>query len=166
MAELKLPLRLASKHDLIGLQREVDQLLNEQLQARVSAASAGVQRKTSNPSAILGELLHLNNLQHNEADLGRIKQDLADLREHAPVVRLSFASEPSHEVLVKLAEWFRRQVDPQLFLQIGVQPSIAGGVVVHTDKRRYDLSLRQQLLSKNELFIKAQSVLCHPAAHR
>lgn len=155
MAELKLPLGLASKHDLIGLQREVDQLLNEQLQARVSATSAGVRRNISTPSLILGELLHLSGLQQTEADLAQVKLSLGALREHAPVVRLSFASEPSHEVVVKLAEWFRRQVDARIFLQIGVQPSIAGGVVVHTDKRRYDLSLRQELLSKNELFIKA-----------
>ena len=60
---------------------------------------------------------------------------------------MAFAGEPDQESLEKLISWFRKETHPHIFIQVGIQPMLAGGVILRTPKNRYDFSIRTALLS-------------------
>jgi F0F1-type ATP synthase delta subunit len=79
------------------------------------------------------------------------------LLQKAPVMHMSFASEPSGAFMNKLIVWLRANMHPQMFVSVGLQPSIAAGCIVRTANRQFDFSLRQALEDQKETFIKSIS---------
>lgn len=144
---LKLPTAIASKRDIIKIQREIERLMDERLQHNITKEQTGNLREMSNPSRLLKQLLELNEIVDEGDNLRKLMQNLESVRQTAPSVRISFASEPEHAVFEKVVEWFRREIDASLLVQVGVQPSIAGGCIVQTSANRYDFSLRTHLLN-------------------
>jgi hypothetical protein len=82
------------------------------------------------------------------ADRQRLTNQLQFVRRTAPVVQISFASEPSKPALRVLVRWFRENGHPNTLMAVGVQPNIAGGCVVRTATREFDFSL-QKLFQQN-----------------
>jgi hypothetical protein len=80
---------------------------------------------------------------------------LMDIREHAPSVQVSFASNPSAAMIEKLVQWFRREAHPYTMIQTGLQPSLAAGCMLRTPNRIFDLSLRKKLDEQKPLLIEA-----------
>ncbi len=76
-----------------------------------------------------------NNRQH-------LAQQLTKIRDHAPIVHISFAAEPAPKVTEALLGWLRSNIHSYMLLQIGLQPSIAAGCILRTPNKIFDLSLR------------------------
>ncbi len=79
---------------------------------------------------------------------------LNDLNNKAPVLHMSFASEPSAAFMNKLVLWLRDNIHPQVLVRIGLQPSVAAGCIVRTANKQYDFSLRQSLENQKPLLIE------------
>ena len=144
---LSLPTALTSKRDVLKIRREIERVLEALVQFRVAKTTAGVDRDLPTLSKRLMLLLEVNNLKLEEQSIRQIDKVLEEVYTSAPQVRVSFASEPDQESLEKLVAWFRREAHPATFLQVGIQPMLAGGCVLRTPMHRYDFSLRTKLES-------------------
>ena len=84
---------------------------------------------------------------------------LQRILKEAPVVHISFATDPSSAFVTKIVSWFRQNIHPLVLVQVGLQPSIAAGCVVRTANHQYDLSLRKHFAAQRPLLItKLQSM--------
>jgi F0F1-type ATP synthase delta subunit len=101
----------------------------------------------------LAELNDANLLQ--AAERQRLVAFLKSLQQHAPVLHISFASEPSAAFTAKIVEWLRANISQFVLVQIGLQPSIAAGCVVRTTNKSFDFSLRKNLAKNRNLLINA-----------
>jgi hypothetical protein len=139
-----LPLSVMGPADLQRLKREheaVDDWMRQE-----ELRKPGEKVKPPKTSRSLDELVGMNgaNLQDpaSRAKLGRILQKILD---HAPLMHISFANEPTSAFMGKILEWLRGNVSPYVLVQVGLQPSIAGGCVIRSGSKYYDFSLRQHL---------------------
>lgn len=92
------------------------------------------------------------NLLH-PADRTRLIKYLADLIEHAPVLHISFASEPSAAFMSKLVIWLRDNIHPEVLVHLGLQPSIAAGCIVRTANKQFDFSLNRSFEEQRGLLV-------------
>jgi F0F1-type ATP synthase delta subunit len=90
-----------------------------------------------------------------DTDRQRLQAFLASLQQHAPVLHISFASEPSAAFTAKIVEWLRANISKYVLVQIGLQPSIAAGCVVRTTNKSFDFSLRKNLANNRGLLLEA-----------
>lgn len=79
----------------------------------------------------------------SSTDRQRLTNQLQFVRRTAPVVQMSFASEPSKQALRALVSWFRKNGHPNTLVAVGVQPNISGGCVVRTASKEFDFSLQK-----------------------
>jgi hypothetical protein len=151
--ELVLPLRVISQGDAMRLKRELEALNDYVHQSQLR--DSGAELKTlPKPSLALNDLAQENNLnllksEDREAAIGF----LAQLVENAPIIHISFASEPSSTFMTKITRWFRDQIDPRILLNVGLEPSIAAGFTLRTLNHYHDFSLRQQFSDQRELLL-------------
>lgn len=152
--ELKLPNTVGSRRDIIHMQREIERLLEEHLQHDIAKEQTGELRGVSKPTAMVRETLRANDMKSDTQQLKELSQKLEAVMQRAPRIRIAFANEPDSNTYEKIVGWFRREIHPDVLLQIGVQPTIAGGCIVQAGQHRYDFSLRKRLLDKTNLFVK------------
>ena len=155
--ELKLPVSIGSKHDLIRVQREIEQLTESYLQHDIASKQAQQERNIPPASTMLNELLKLNGLKISTDVLQQLPQKLEAIHQYAPRIRVAFASEPTEAIYHKVVSWFRQEINASVLVQVGVQPSIGGGCVVQTHSNRYDFSLRRRLFEQSPLLIKVMN---------
>lgn len=74
----------------------------------------------------------------------RLLSELRSIKEHAPVLQITFASDPEPEILMQLVSWIRQNLHPTALISVGLQPAIVGGCIVRTPDHIYDFSLRNQ----------------------
>lgn len=103
------------------------------------------------------DLLQNDDRQHLAALLESVQQ-------HAPVVHISFAAEPSAAFTAKIVAWFRGNISQYTLLQVGLQPTIAAGCVVRTTNKMFDFSLRRSLRDKRQLLVDSMHSLAPAAA--
>lgn len=134
---LNLPDAVVSPYDFGQIQRELhalDQFLTASKASSklpfVSPALQSVMKATS-----------VNPLSAD--DRMRLANQLLFVRRTAPVVQISFASEPSKQALRPIVRWFRQNGHSNTLLSVGVQPKLAGGCVVRTASKEFDFSLQQ-----------------------
>jgi F0F1-type ATP synthase delta subunit len=149
---LKLPVLIVGTSDVTRLRREVE-ALNDYLH------EAGLRKvqSTSLPklSRLLESMAQENDLNLlTEADRNFLQAFLEKLLKSAPMVRISFAVDPSSAFMSKIVTWFRTNIDPNTLVQIGLQPTIAAGCVVRTSNHYYDLSLRKFFAQHADLLVK------------
>lgn len=151
--DLKLPIILNSKQDITHVHRE--------LRAFLDAVEQSIVRK-DNPiqypaiTATLRAIATENKIDlRDQAACEKLLIELEELKEKAPSVHLSFPSDPTQEVMQKLIIWFRKEVNPRIIIQVGLQPSIAAGVVLRTPNKQFDFSLRQHLYRNRNLLREA-----------
>jgi F0F1-type ATP synthase delta subunit len=163
MSELALPLTLTGKKELVQVQRELETLIEQMIADRVVKNELGQRRPLSPLSSIANELITLNGIAVDSKAIADLIKQLQTIRDSAPMLRLSFASEPDRESIVKIVSWFRKEIYPGLLLQIGIQPTIVGGCIVQTPGNRYDFSLRRHILGSTDKFraILAKEVFGH-----
>jgi hypothetical protein len=142
---LFVPPLITSPSDVTRLRREILALDNylEQESLRTPGAP---QAKLPKTSRLLDELATSNGLNLLEkATRQHLTDFLTDVYEHAPVVHISFATDPSSAFMQKVVQWFRQNIHPSVLVRIGLQPTIAAGCVVRTTNQYFDFSLRQHL---------------------
>ncbi len=150
--EVKLPVSAITILDLGKLERELNAIDDFAIQS--SVRSPGQQPKLPKISRSLEELARLNGVNLLvEADRNRLAKMLTDLRENAPIVHMSFADDPPSSFLVRMITWFRSEIHPQIFLQIGLQPDIAAGCIIRTANKQFDFTLRKYFDAHRQLLI-------------
>jgi hypothetical protein len=124
--------------------------------ATAPAPSAGKQPALPRVSRLLDALAtdnHLNLLQPGD------RKQLADFLKHteksAPVVHISFATDPSSAFTAKIVTWLRASIAPDVLLEVGLQPTIAAGAILRTTNKVFDLSLRERFSDSDAVLLEA-----------
>lgn len=141
--ELKLPTSIASRKDVIRLHREIRSFIDITTQSIMRHDNPVKYPPISEQLRALAvtNQIDMRDPKNCEAMLKKVDE----IKEHAPSVHISFPVEPSAEILERLVVWFRKEVDPYIVIQVGLQPTIAAGVVVRTPNHQFDFSLRRHL---------------------
>lgn len=149
-----LPVSIATLVDVGRLQRELAEISETMLQLEVREPGSKV--KMPKTSRLFDQVIEANdlNLLH-EKDRDFIKQALENIHNKAVVLHMSFAADPSATFVEKLIAWLRKEIDPYVLITIGLQPNIGAGCVVRTTNKYFDLSIRQDFLSKRNLLLEA-----------
>ncbi|HVC36484.1 MAG TPA: hypothetical protein VNE40_03540 [Candidatus Dormibacteraeota bacterium] len=150
----KLPSLAASPADIQRLKRETESL-DEYLAQAALRNSEQNSSKLPKTSRLLDELAQINSL--NLLQTNSRQQLLAFLESvgQAPVLHISFATDPSSAFLNKIVIWLRQNIHPFVLVRIGLQPSIAAGCIVRTPNHYYDFSLRQHFTKQRSLLIQS-----------
>lgn len=142
--QFKLSSQIITITDFKRLMRETKQV-NEVLH-QASIRKSGDSLELPRGSKALDAVCEENKLNLlKQDDRSQLLDTITQIDKHAPVMHLSFATSPADEFLHKLVEWFREQIHPHVLLQVGIQPSIAGGCTLRTPSKYFDFSLRQYL---------------------
>lgn len=143
-ANVHVPSLITSPADVSRLRREITALDNYLEQESLRAG--GQQVKLPKTSRVLDELAIANKLNLlDKATRQSLAAFLEDLAKNAPVVHISFASDPSSAFMQKIVHWLRENINPSILVRVGLQPNIAAGCVVRTTNKYFDFSLRQYL---------------------
>lgn len=149
---LLLPAGLSTQSDLSHVTRELEKL-DEFLRAS-AIRQPGSPMQLPKSSKLFEELVagsKLNMLQAEDREY--LLKSLTWLREHGPVLHMSFSSEPSTIFVEKLTNWLRKNISPFVLLQIGLRPNIGAGCVVRTTNKYFDFSLRKHFLAQRDLLM-------------
>lgn len=161
-AKIVLPMALASPADVTRLRRGAGDLASYLQKLKLQQEKSG-EASESLPrphSGLLAEFASANDLNLSKInDCRKAETMLTELLTLAPVIHISFASEPSSGFLQKITDWFRVNVNPLTLITVGLQPSVAAGCYLRTTNRYFDLSLRRRLADKRELLINELSEL-------
>lgn len=128
----------------------------QELRGIIDVAEQNNLRQTSSAtlpeiSGLLKELATENNVNLASTDESQKLLKLIELvRDKAVQIHVSFAAEPPVDIMKKLIVWFRSEINPKTIINVGLQPSIAAGVVVRTPNKLFDFSLRQHLISNQD----------------
>lgn len=152
-SNVRLPLFVMSMVDISRLQRELQAIDNFMVQSVVR--KAGQQPDLPRTSRNLEEFAKANGFNLLlEPDRRQSSQLLAALHDGgAPIIHMSFASDPSAAFLTRLITWLRSEIHPLVLLQIGLQPSIAAGCIIRTRNKYFDFSLRKDITRRQQLLI-------------
>lgn len=151
-AQLQLPVGVVTRADVARLAFETEAVDNFLRQASIREAGTALQIPKA--SRLFDEIVSVNKLNMlQEADRQRLFQFLQTIRTKAPVLHMSFSTDPSPLFQQRLITWIRQQMHPFALIQIGLQPSIGAGCVVRSTNKYYDFSLRQRFTDKRMLLI-------------
>jgi hypothetical protein len=150
---IQLPLSVVGRVDVGRLLREIEALDNYLTTEAVRAP--GAQPRLPKTSQLLEELRVQNKINIlKETERLKLRNFLESARTEAPVLHMSFSTDPSPLFVRNLIKWLRREIHPLTLLQVGLQPTIGAGAVVRTTNRQFDLSLRQKFTEKRDVLIK------------
>jgi len=151
-AILTLPINVTGRMDVGRLVREVEALDNFLEQA--SVRKPGTPMQMPKTSKLLDEMIEHNKVNALvEDDRRRLLQFLITVRAKAPILHMSFSSDPPPMFTQKLVAWLRDNVHPLVLLQVGLQPNIGAGCVVRTTNKYFDLSLKQHFAKQHPLLM-------------
>ena len=151
--ELKLSSAVVSPVDINRLKREIEALEDFFLSAQ--ARSAGTSVQPPKVTFMLEQLARDN--KHNLFDgshRAALKAGLEAVNKTASVLHVSFATEPSQRITETVLGWLRSNIHPQALLVIGLQPTIAAGMVLRTPNKIFDMSLRTHLQKQEGYLVK------------
>ncbi len=157
-SDFTLPANVVSKIDIAHLVREAERLDGE-LTTVSTRAQAGVSDDTTlSVSERFTQFLQVNQLQFKDSrERSEVIRQLRLLKDKAPVIHMTFATEADPESLGQLALWLRQSVHPQAVIATGLQPALVAGVYLRTPNHVHDLSLRAKLQGSRDLLIKELS---------
>lgn len=149
-----LPDGVATIGDVGRMQRELAEVDNFLGQANVRQPGAPtVLPKTSQ---IFTELVASNTLNLLvQKDRDELASFLQALRMNAPVVHMSFSSEPSPLFGQKMVTWIRKNLHLYGLLQIGLVPGMGMGAMVRTTNKIYNFGLKDRFIQKKPLLMEA-----------
>lgn len=149
-----LPVQVFGVVEVRRLSREleaVDEYLHQANLREGGSKQGGLLPKVSRLLDATASENHLNLLQSD--DRQQLAKALKQTLEQAPVVHMSFASDPSALFLEKIVGWLRDNVHPLVLIRLGLQPSIAAGCVLRTANRAFDFSLRHHFTEQRDLLL-------------
>jgi F0F1-type ATP synthase delta subunit len=148
---LKLPTTLVNQTDLARVLRELNSLNDFFTEARIR--SGGTAMNMPKLSRLLDQLARENSVNLlDESERSNLFTSLQAIAKSAPKMHLSFAAEPSFKALEQILIWLRQNIHPHSLVQVGLQPAIAGGCVLRTANKVFDMSLRSNL-KKQETYL-------------
>lgn len=139
-----LPIEIVSDSDLNRLVRELKSLNDYFLNA--TARKGGTVIQPPRVTRMLNSIA--NELQYNlleESKRQKLIDELKTIGTNAPLMHISFATEPSPKALERILVWLRSNIHPYTLLQVGLRPTIAAGCVLRTPNKVFDMSLRSYL---------------------
>lgn len=151
---LTLPATVIGLTDVTRLQRESETLDEYLRQATLRKGGSSIELPKI--PVMLDDVAtenHLNLLQ--AADRKKLADFLQLLQTKAPVVHMSFASEPSTEFTSKIVTWLRMNIHPMMLVQVGLQPLLAAGCTLRTTNKVFDFSLRQHFVRNRQMLVDA-----------
>lgn len=151
---LALPTSVVGPADVARLERELEDVNDFLHQASLRQQAHKVE-ELPRTSRLLEELATANKLnlllaEHRQ----QLSRYLRAIDTNAPVITISFASDPSPTFTNKIVDWLRSNIHPHLLVRIGLQPTLAAGCVVRTATHVYDLSLRNHLEHQQPNLVK------------
>lgn len=154
--QLMLPASVISRVDMTRLVRDLE-AVDDSLEAQKARREGESGRyRLPNMSQVLNDFLTINKLDiMNDRVRMDLKSQLRKLKEHAPVLHMTFATEADPESLQQLAAWIRRELHPLALISVGLQPSLVGGVYLRTPNHVHDFSLRNHMKDSRQLIVTA-----------
>lgn len=160
LAQFILPQALIGHSDLVRLLRELEQVDNnlESQKAKKTATSGNYRLPPM--SQALTDFLELNKIDiksdHVRMDL---KAQLRKVKDHAPVMHMTFATEADRESIEYLTAWIRKELHPQTLISVGLQPSLIAGVYIRTPNHVHDFSVRAHMKDSRSLIVESLEAL-------
>lgn len=157
-----LPPSTVSKIDVARLLHEVEWIDNELTTKSVRSKAGSSNHVEPILSEQLADFLEQNKLTLLDMvsrERGYLIKQLRLLKDAAPVVHMTFASQADSESLANLTAWLRESVHPQAVIMAGLQPALVAGVYLRTPNRVFDLSLRSQLEGGHGTLVKELEAL-------
>ena len=155
---LTLPIQIVSSADISHLLRELETLEDFLRQAAIRSPGSSSSTNLPSTSRVLDDFGTTNKLNWlRPADRQAAIHFLTELKAYAPVIHISFASDPSAAVTGKIITWFRANVHPEALLRIGLEPSLAAGCEVRTANKVFDFSIRRRFTEQRAMLIQELS---------
>ncbi len=151
--DIHLPTGVVSMGDARRLRRELAAMedLLQAIRLRTNSPVAKMPRL----SRALEEYASTNRLNFLLPDDRRRATEFMDsVLKHAPVMRVSFATEASRKFTTEFVLWLRANFHPDMLVEIGLEPNIAAGCVVRTTNKVFDFSLIKHLEAQQPLLMK------------
>lgn len=147
-----IPIQIVTKTDVSRLIKELNQI-DEFLQ-QVSIHQPGSTMKLPKSSDLLNYTAEMNRLNLlNEKSRATLSAMLNSLKSSAPIIHLSFSTNPTSNFIEKILQWLRSEVNAQILLNVGLQPEIGAGCIVRGNSLFLDLSLRNHFFKKRDFLI-------------
>lgn len=151
-AQIALPFSAVTRADIGRLLRETESVDNFLKQAAIREPGTAV--KLPRTSRLYDEVVASNKLNMlQEDDRRKLYAVLQKIYKEAPVLHMSFGTDPSPVFLHRLVGWIRQNIHPQALLQIGLVPNIGAGCVVRTNNKFFNFSLRQRFTEARPMLI-------------
>jgi F0F1-type ATP synthase delta subunit len=142
--EFKLPLSVVSAGDLARIRRELSNL--DEYFISSAARRGGQPNQPPRLTRPLDQIARDNRINLlDEPHRKALVEQLTKVEQSAPVLHVSFANEPPVKIVERILAWLRENIHPLAMLQVGLQPSIAAGIVLRTPNKVFDMSLRKHL---------------------
>jgi hypothetical protein len=149
-----LPLSIIQPVDIGHLLRELNQI-DEQLRQDAIRGEGGAHKKEDADiklSPDLDDLVKQANLSIQEQKTRtQLIEYLEHIKKDAPLIHISFGSEPSRSFLTKVTAWLRKEIDPNILVVVGLDPSIGAGSIVRTPNHVFDFSLSTRLKKNHSI---------------
>lgn len=157
LPEFTVPLQIVSPADVTRLRREIA-ALNDFMRQNELRGQPGA--RLPRTSRLMEELTIANKLDLASLETRKnLDAFLADLLARAPVIHISFSTDPSSAFMDKIVQWFRTSIHPSILIRVGLQPNIAVGCVVRTTNQYFDLSLKENFKKhRGELMQRLEAV--------
>lgn len=149
------PPALTGRADLSRLLRELEVIDNdlESQRARATDKSQGYHLPTM--SQAMSDFLELNKVDMaNDHARMQLTTNLRKLKDRAPVIHMTFATEADPQSLGQIVAWARKELHPQALISVGLQPSLIGGVYVRTPNHVHDYTIRANMKKSREILTK------------
>ena len=163
--EFRLPPTMIGKAHLAQLIRELEGVENDLESQKANNLAKDDAGKTADlrvptMSKALAECIELNQADIIDSQQRmKFKKMLGSIKNKAPVMHFTFASDPDGESLQKLVDWVRKEIHPRALISVGVQPALVGGVYLRTPNHVHDFTLRALLHDKRDIIVKELEAL-------
>ena len=150
MSEYKLkglPKQISNLSQIYQLISFIDSAISEKRSVE-AANKAGIKAKITKIE--LPEMMQYffeDSIEWNH--LSELKKQLEGIISSSPTVTLTLSGIPSNKFKTKMVSWLRT-INPFVLVEIIVDESIIGGVILKTDKKRIDLSISSVLLGNKD----------------
>ena len=145
-----LPPTLVSKIDVSRLVNEAEKVDLELTGLEVRAKTGAAEGSKPVMSDQLNEFITKNDITlDNSQKRSELIKQLHLLKDHLPVIHMTFAVTADRDSLQQLANWLRASIHPQAVIEVGLQPALVAGVYLRTANQVKDLSVRGVLQARH-----------------
>lgn len=150
--KFQLPVAVITRGDVGRLVKEAEAIDNFLADAAIRRPGDSVQLPRA--SRLLEETVSVNKLNLlQKPDRQRLSVFLQQVFKEAPILHISFNTDPSAIFQQKITVWIRQHIHPFVLLQIGLNPTIGAGCVMRTTNKYFDFSLRHRFAEQRTLLI-------------